>query len=70
MIKNPDYLKRFEKELIKNSKVDIEKNFQIVEALYKEAVELGIFPLKDPLLGLETKIKIAKVINSVQPTSK
>jgi hypothetical protein len=70
MIKNPDYLRRFEKKLIKNSKVDIEKNFKIVDSLYKEAVELGIFPLKDPLLGLETKIKIAKVINSVQQNSK
>jgi len=70
MIKNPEYIESFEKKLIKNSKVDIEKNFQIVESLYKEAVELGIFPPKDPLEGIETKIKIAKAINSVQPTSK
>jgi hypothetical protein len=37
----------------------------MVEALYKEAVALGAFPLKDSLEGLEVDIRIAKVINSV-----
>ncbi len=57
---------KFEKELLKKEKVDIMKNFQIVEALYHEAVSLGIIPLKDPLDGLETDIKIAKIINSTK----
>ncbi|MFO0795386.1 MAG: hypothetical protein U0586_15145 [Candidatus Brocadiaceae bacterium] len=58
------------KELRKKEKVDIMKNFQIAEALYHEAVLLGIIPLKDPLDGLETEIKIAKIINSISKTSK
>jgi hypothetical protein len=33
--------------------------------MYKEAVTLGVLPLKDPLEGIEIKIKIAKAINSV-----
>ena len=69
MIKNPEKLKNFEDELLKAEKVNIKRNLEIVEALYKEACELGIFPLKDPLLDLEIKIKIAKVINSVSVTS-
>ncbi|GAH82379.1 unnamed protein product, partial [marine sediment metagenome] len=50
-------------------KVDVLKNFQIVEAMYDEAAELGIIPLKNPLDGIETDIKIAKVVNNVQGTS-
>ena len=45
--------------------MDVKKKFKIVEALYKEAVALGVFPPKDSLEGLEVDIRIAKVINSV-----
>ncbi len=69
MIKNYKKLQQFERKLLKKEKVDIMQNFKIVEALYKEAVALGIFPLKNPLEGLEIDIKIAKVVNSVSKTS-
>lgn len=65
MIKDVTILQEFEKELIKESKPDVMKNFRIVNAMYDEAVALGIFPMKDPLDGLEIDIKIAKVVNSV-----
>ena len=65
MIKNPEIIRKFENDLIRNEKVDIQKNFQIYEAMYKEAVALGVFPLEDPLEGIEIDIKIAKVVNSV-----
>jgi hypothetical protein len=57
--------RKFEIEILRNEKLDIKKKFKIVEALYKEAVALGVFPLKDSLEGLEVDIRIAKVINSV-----
>jgi hypothetical protein len=60
-----DEFRRFEIEILRNEKLDIRKKFKIVEALYKEAVALGVFPLKDSLEGLEVDIRIAKVINSV-----
>ncbi len=69
MIKDKKYLQEFEKEIIRSKKADIANNIRIVEALYKEAVSLGVFPLKDPLEGIEVDIKIAKVINSVSETS-
>lgn len=69
MIKDKKYLQEFEKEIIRSKKADIANNLRIVEALYKEAVSLGVFPLKDPLEGIEVDIKIAKVINSVSETS-
>jgi hypothetical protein len=56
---------KFEMELIKREKVDIKRNFHIVDALYQEAVTLGIIPLKNPLDGIEVDLKIAKVVNSV-----
>ena len=60
-----DEFRRFEIEILKNEKLDIKKKFKIVEALYEEAVALGVFPLRDSLEGLEVDIRIAKVINSV-----
>jgi len=64
-MKPTDEFQRFEKEILRSEKLDIKKKFKIVEALYKEALDLGIFPLKDSLEGLEVDIRIAKVINSV-----
>ena len=60
-----DEFQRFEIKILRNEKLDIKKRFKIVEALYKEAVALGMFPLKDSLEGLEVDIRIAKGINSV-----
>jgi len=60
-----DEFRRFEIEILRNEKLDIKKKFKIVEALYEEAVTLGVFPLKDSLEGLEVDIWFAKVINSV-----
>jgi len=64
MIMNNEF-RRFEIEILRNEKLDVKKKFKILEALYKEAVALGVFPLKDSLEGLEVDIRIAKVINSV-----
>jgi hypothetical protein len=69
MIKNRKELRKFEDELVQTEKVNITKNFHIVDAMYKEAVSLGVFPLKDTLSGIEIDIKIAKVINSVSKTT-
>ncbi len=65
MIKNAEKLQKFEDELTRKGNIDITQNFRLVEAMYEEAVLLGVFPLKNPLDGIEVDIKIAKVINSV-----
>jgi len=64
-----DKFQTFEKELLRKERVDVRKNFRIIDALYREAVALGTFPLKDPLEGLEVDIRVARVINSVSKTS-
>jgi hypothetical protein len=65
MIRNRAELEKFEKERIRTEKVDLRKNFAILNALYDEAVALGVFPVKDPLEGLDVVLKIARVVNHV-----
>ncbi len=60
-----DEFRKFEIEILRKEKLDIKKKFKILEALYREAVALGVLPLKDSLEGLEVDIRIAKGINSV-----
>ena len=65
MIRNAAILRSFEEELIRKDRADSNANFRVVDALYQEAVELGVFPLKDPMDGLDTTLRIAKVVNGV-----
>ena len=68
MIK-PKELRDFETALLRKEEVDFRRNLRIVEALHREAVALGVIPLKDPLEGLDVDLRIAKVINSVSKAS-
>ena len=68
MIKTGEFQK-FEMELSKKERLNIRSNFRIAEALYEEAVALGVIPLKNPLEGIEVDIRIARVINHVPKTS-
>jgi len=58
-------LLEFELDFLRKEKVDVVRNFRIVQALYKEAVTLRIIPFKNPLDGIEVDIKIAKGVNRV-----
>ena len=69
MIKNISVWRDFENKLKKTQKVNIIENFAIMEAMYREAVALKVFPMKDPLEGIEAKIKFAKAVNSVPKAS-
>jgi hypothetical protein len=66
MIKNVQKLQAFEAARTRAEKVDVEQNLRILDALYEEAVLLGALPPKDPLEGIEVKIRIAKAVNRVQ----
>ena len=69
MITNAKKCEEFERELIRSRKANYWENLRIVEGLYREAILLGIFPLKDPLEGLQVDIRIARVINGVRKSS-
>ncbi|MDH4161565.1 MAG: hypothetical protein OEW15_02585 [Nitrospirota bacterium] len=68
MIRDPKAFEAFERDLISNSRVDIEQNFRIVDALYQEALQLGLFQPGDPFEGIDNIVQIAKVVNSVPGT--
>jgi hypothetical protein len=60
---------KFEAEILRNERVDIKRNFRLMDALYREAVTLGVMPLKYPLEGLDVDLRIAKAINRVSNTT-
>lgn len=66
MIKNRKLLEKMEKEQARKTKPDYFKNLRTFEELHKEAIQLGIFPLKNPLEGIEKEIKLARLFNHVQ----
>jgi hypothetical protein len=63
VIQNGHKLDLFERSLVCRDAVDYRKNLKIYEALYQEARTLGVFPLKDPLDGIDSDIRIARVMN-------
>ncbi len=63
MIRRTKLLRDFEEKLLRDTPVDYRANLRIVEAMYEEARLLGIFPLKDPLEGIEVDIRIARAVN-------
>ena len=64
MIRNPEYLKRFEKEWVARDKIPHERALEILDAMWEEGIALGVLPLKDPLEGLEVDIQMARILNS------
>lgn len=63
MIKDTKLLKKFEDNLIKKEKLSYYDALRIFEMMWQEAHTLGILPPSDPLDGIETKIKISKILN-------
>ena len=65
MIKNSKKLEEFNKELIRQEHHSYEQALKIYESLYKEAVNLKAIDSENPLAGIETNIKLAKALNSL-----
>jgi len=42
------------------------ESLRIYEAMWKEAVALGVLPLADPLEGIEADIELARVLNCLK----
>ena len=67
MIKNRRVVDLFENSLVRPSIADYQRNLQIFEALYREACSLGVLPLKDPLDGIDSDIRLARIMNVRKP---
>ncbi len=70
MKKNWKQLEAFEAQLLVEEKVDFERNLRLYEAMWEEAVALGVFPLSNPYDGLEDDIRLASILNRSHPTTK
>lgn len=51
-----------EDALLRSQAPDYFRNLRIVEALLAEAWALGVFPLRDPLDGIDADIRVAEVM--------
>ena len=63
MIRNVHLVHEWEKRMMAKEKPDLFRNLRLFEALYEEARLLGVLPGKNPLEGIEHKIRLARKIN-------
>ncbi|MCL4385266.1 MAG: hypothetical protein M1326_02995 [Cyanobacteria bacterium] len=54
---------------MKKEKLSYQEALAIYEALWLEAKKLKVFPLRNPMEEINTKINIAKILNSCSKTS-
>ncbi len=66
MIRNPRILNNLERKVIKEEKLSFREALAIFEAMWKEGMTLGVIPPKDPLEGIETDIRIARILNCLK----
>ena len=64
MIKNPDEVRKFEEQYLREQNLTMEQRFAILDGLYKLAVQAGHFKQKDMLNGIEHDIWLAKTLNT------
>jgi hypothetical protein len=65
MIKHPEVFKKFEDDFIRDDgKLSFDSAIKLFTYMWNEASNLGVFPAKDPLEGIEVDIQIAKTLNS------
>jgi len=70
MIKNAKKLAEFERRLLETENLSLNQKWKLFDALFKEAVSLGIFNDKNTMDGIEVDIKIARAIHSLKPKSR
>ena len=67
MVRDGETLRRFEEDLIRREpQRSYQESLQIYEAMWKEAVALGVLPLSNPLEGIEADIELARVLNCLK----
>jgi hypothetical protein len=64
MIRNAEIWEEWEREAIRSEPIDLKRNLALLEAMYDYARVIGAFPPANPLEGLETKIKLARVLSA------
>ncbi len=70
MVKDPEYLKKFEDDWISKQRLTPDQVFDLLDAMWEEAVSLGALPRKDPMEGFEVVQRIAEILNCLKTSSK
>lgn len=65
MVKNKTRLNEFNRRLIEKENISHKEALSIYEAMYNEALSLGVFNYDNILEGLEVDLRIAKAINGL-----
>jgi hypothetical protein len=63
MITNRHMWEQWENEFYRRDALGFETNMRLLEAMFEEAVELGVLPSREPLEDIERKIRLARVLN-------
>jgi hypothetical protein len=63
MVKDKAFWEAWEAQFIAMEPLDFQRNLRLMNAMYEHARSMGAFPLKNPLEGLEDKIRLARMIN-------
>jgi hypothetical protein len=64
MITNPAGYAMFKRRSSAEEVLDLSEKYEILEALYREARQLGHFSQHDLLLGLEDDVRLAAALNA------
>jgi hypothetical protein len=63
MIKDALYWEKWERETLRRRPADFRANLRLVEAMYEEARALGVMAASPGLEGLESRLRLAKMLN-------
>ena len=66
MIKDPAAWQAWEDDLFRSEPADYQQNLRIFEAMCEHARRLGVFPPKDPLEGIEFKIRFVRDLDALR----
>lgn len=64
MIRNVHLFENMKNKFIAEQRLSYKQSLQIFEAMWDEAVKLGVLPFRDSSEGIDVDIKIAKTLNS------
>jgi hypothetical protein len=65
MIKDSNLWSAWEDEQSRRESLELPQKLQLLDAMYELALALGVFPPEDPLEGLETDIRVARILNNL-----
>ena len=70
MIKDVQYYETWERQWKeKEGRLPYDKAIRMLEALWQEGLRLGVLPPSNPLDGIETEIRIARILNGCSKNS-